>query len=124
MFQSEDIIYAYTRKDALNDGVQVLLTGDSADMARQAGYIWPVYMTHSILAIIEEATKKRKGYLCFNGILWDILHMSRVNSRKTSETSIEFEVKIAGEIYTMWCESGATDIDDPAPCLTFSLPSD
>lgn len=124
MFKREDLIYAYTRKDALEDGTQVLLTGEAGDMAKQAGYKWPVYMTHSIMAIIEDATKKRKGYVCFNGILWDILHMSRVASRQTSETSIEFEVKIAGKIHLMYCDAGATDIDDPAPCLTFSIPSD
>lgn len=124
MFKNEDIIYAYTRKNALEDGVQVLLNGESGDMAKQCGYKWPVYMTHSVLAIIEEAIEKRKGYLCFNGILWDILHMSRVASRQTSPQSVEFEVKIAGKIYTMWVETGATDIDDPTPCLTFSLPSE
>lgn len=124
MFENENLIYAYTRKDALEDGLQVLLTGEAGDMAKQVGYRWPVYMTHSIFSIIQEATEKRKGYLCFNGILWDILHMSRVNSRQTSDRSIEFEVKIAGKIHTLWCESGATDIDDPTPCLTFSLPSD
>jgi hypothetical protein len=41
MFEEADLIYSYTRADALRDGVLIDLTAT----AREAGICWPVALT-------------------------------------------------------------------------------
>ena len=43
-FAGAEVIYAYTRKDALNDGVQI----DVSEVAREAGLKFPVYLTRAV----------------------------------------------------------------------------
>ena len=69
-----DVIYAYTRQDAINDGVLV----DVTELAREAGFKIPVAITAALHAIIENIPKSRswqggdnmqksKGHICFYG---------------------------------------------------------
>ena len=43
-FAGAEVIYAYTRKDALTDGVQI----DVSEVAREAGLKFPVYLTRAV----------------------------------------------------------------------------
>ena len=43
-FAGAEVIYAYTRKDALADGVQI----DVSEVAREAGLKFPVYLTRAV----------------------------------------------------------------------------
>ena len=43
-FGGAEVIYAYMRKDALADGVQI----DVSEVAREAGLKFPVYLTRTI----------------------------------------------------------------------------
>ena len=43
-FAGAEVIYAYTRKDALADGVQI----DVSEVAREAGPKFPVYLTRAV----------------------------------------------------------------------------
>jgi len=122
--ENADIIFTYTRKQAIEDGIQFALTDEAAKMAKDVGYKYPVYMTTGIFELIKNAVNDKKNHNDFNGVMWDILWMSRAHSKYTSETSIEFEVIINGTVCKMWVECGATDPDDPTPCLTFMLPEE
>jgi len=127
MFTEEHLIYTYTRKQAIEDGFQFRLEGEQAEMARQI-YKHPVYVTSGVLGLIEDAVNNEKAGNDFNGVLWDILWMSRANSMAINESWNSFEVIITTgrpkKIHNLYIECGPVDIDDPTPCLTVMLPEE
>ena len=122
--QQEKLLYAYTRKQALKDGMQHLLNGE---LTKEAGYKYPVIITNTILNLIELSIKNT---ICdFEGIVWDILHMSKLG-KKLSEDTVKFQVYISmsntkkPKLFTFFAQCGALDIDDPSPCITIMTSED
>lgn len=117
-------IFTYTRKQAIEDGYQFKLPLELEQLAKEAGYKYPVYMTSGLFGIVENAVNDPKNYNDLKGVMWDIFWMSRANAKPLNESSVEFKVSINRLTYTVWVECGPVDIDDPAPCLTFMLPEE
>jgi hypothetical protein len=117
-----EVIYSYTRAEALADGQQVLLTGELADMARQAGWRYPVYITDTVWNVVEAAIANKKHCNDLKGVIWDILYMARRVGREVSPDTRIFEVIITGtgrrRVYQFYIQVGPTDIDNPDPALT------
>ena len=65
-----DVIYAYTRRQAIEDGVLV----DVTETVREAGFKWPFAMTSEVWALIEDIPEKY-GYEDVTGRLWDVLNV-------------------------------------------------
>lgn len=128
MFENAEVIYTYTRKQAIEDGMQSRLEGEHAQSAKEAGYKYPVFITSGVLGLIEQAVNNKKYCNDFAGVLWDILYMSRATGRPVNERMVKFEVIITGtgrqRTHTMYIECGAMDFDDPAPVLTIMLPEE
>jgi hypothetical protein len=122
-----EVIYAYTRKQAIADGYQVLLTDDHAKLARQAGWKYPVYLTRGVWDLIEQAVEAKKHCNDLSGVLWDVLFMARFGSN-ISEDTRAFTVIITGcgrkQNHLLYIQVGPTDIDDPTPAITIMLPYD
>jgi hypothetical protein len=115
IFKDSDIIYSYTRKMAIEDGEQMQL--DTA-LTKQAGFIYPVFLTSIVVNIINAATEKNKCQ-SFNGIVWDILTILKYTIKMSINTNdLEVVVKINGKNYTFYSQIGATDIDNAAPAIT------
>jgi len=123
----DDIIYTYSRKQAVEDGFQVKLEGELADLARQV-YRYPVYITGTVWAIIEKAVANKKHHNDLKGVLWDILYMSTHASAPLDEQTRHFNVYITGagrrRKWYMYAKCGPTDFDDPAPAITIMFPDD
>lgn len=124
MFSELDTIHVYSRAEAVADGVQVLVEGELADMARQL-YKFPIYLTQSVHSLIEEAVDFRPNRNSWSGVLWDVLYMSRAVGQPINESATEFRVLIMhkGNMveHRMVIECQPTDVDNPAPCLTVRL---
>ena len=77
-----EVIHAYTRQQAIADGVLV----DVTKVAREAGFSIPVAMTHSVYedcVAWTEADNDRKGTLQDEaGRLWDCVWMAFVAARR------------------------------------------
>ena len=114
-----ELIYAYTRQQALEDGVLVDL--NQIIPLRESGYRYPVACTASVWAIIEK-TAKGRGAADHAGIVWDILHMSRQAIIRRWETGNLFRVMIGRKWHTLKIECGPGD--DLAPVLTILLPEE
>ena len=86
-----DIIYAYTRKQAIDDGVLI----DVSTMAQEAGILFPVAVTPAIWYeyILPDNNLSNHGQST-NGRLWDILWMFRSAAAKSSGSLLFFEVNI------------------------------
>ncbi|MEJ2718958.1 MAG: hypothetical protein P8182_17815 [Deltaproteobacteria bacterium] len=119
-------IYAYTRKQAVEDGQQVKLTGDYAALAREAGWNHPVYLTSGVCDLIDAAMASKEHSNDFIGVLWDILYMARFGKEVSADTRA-FKVIITGtrkREHLLYARVGPTDIDDPAPAMTIMLPEE
>ena len=122
-----EVIYAYTRKQAIIDGYQVLLADDHAELAREVGWKYPVYLTSGVWDLVEQAVASIKDGNDLAGVLWDILMMARFGKEITEDTR-KFQVMISKfgrkHRHLFYVQVGPTDIDDPAPAITVMMPED
>ncbi len=87
MFEKADIIYSYSRADAIEDGVLV----DVSETAKEAGFKWNVAITATLWngyikpspTLIEQSE---------TGRLWDLLNVLRIEALKQNEPEIIFSV--------------------------------
>jgi len=121
------VIYAYTRKQAIEDGYQVLLIDEYAKLARQAGWKYPVYLTRGVWDLIEQTVESKQHCNDMSGVLWDVLFMARYGQDITDDTRA-FTVIITGcgrkKNHLLNIQVGPTDIDDPTPAITIMMPED
>jgi len=123
----DPVIFTYTRKEALADGVQV----DVSTMAAEAGFKIPVFLTHSVHSEYVKVPEGVSGQ-DENGRLWDILWMLRYALRKTRSDVrwITFELYVRNsetrpaEKITLAAEIGALDFDKPEAAITIMLPDE
>ena len=84
-----ELIFAYTRGQALADGVLV----DVSEAAREAGFSYPAAVTR---AVYEKCIRVPEGVLAQDeaGRLWDIVHMTAVAVRQADTGKGEVPVKL------------------------------
>ena len=129
LLEQTDVIYSYTRKQAIEDGDQMLLSDDDAATARESGFRYPVYLTGSVVNLMIRAVENKRCHNDWNGVLWDVLFMASLAVRRAGDNDTAyFKVVITGAGRTrnhqMLIKVGAVDIDDPAPCFTIMFPED
>ena len=121
----DNLIYAYTRAQAIADGVLV----DVSKLAREAGFKIPVAVTCGVWA---ECVAVPKGVLCQDetGRLWDVLMMLRHAIAKNSDGErVDFALHVRNDneertpplvsLYAL-CGPG----DDAEPVVTVMLPTE
>lgn len=121
------VIFSYTRRQAVADGMQFRAP---ANLAAEAGFRWPVYITS---AVYEEAIRIPAGVEAQDetGRLWDVLWLAALTARAgegPGPTPFTVNVRNSNEggpePLTFYLQAGAVDIDDPAPCLTIMTQAD
>ena len=126
MASSNPTIFAYTRSQALADGVLV----DVSKLAKEAGFRFPVAVTAGVwaecVAVPEGLTDQDQ-----TGRLWDILMMLRyaITRYKGDTERLDFALHVGNDdregdpalvqLYAL-CGPG----DDPQPVLTVLLPGE
>ena len=87
-----EVIYSYTRAQAIEDGVLV----DISEMASEAGFRWPVAMTATAWADCvawSDDDNQRQVYQDESGRLWDVLWMAFVAIRSANGgTQMEYKL--------------------------------
>jgi hypothetical protein len=134
-------IYAYTRAQAIADGVLVDITSATDDhgqlLCYQAGFKVPVAITRTAWAKTIEAggtwrqegdgeVLELKGGQSLTGRLWDLLSMLRVASGQVGDTDrVHFQVLVdvngdgRHELVKLWALCGPGD--DAMPVITIML---
>ena len=79
------LIYAYTRAQALEDGVLV----DVSELAREAGFVWPVALTAAVWALVEDIPRRYRAWQTVEGRLYDVLWMAYCAIRSAEHSSTE-----------------------------------
>jgi hypothetical protein len=121
-----EVIYSYTRAQAVADGVQV----DVSKVAAEAGIRFPVFLTRTVfdayVAVPEGVTGQDEA-----GRLWDIVWMLRfgILRRPPGCTRITVALYVrndnrAARLVKLIATCGALDIDDPQPAITVAMPDE
>lgn len=137
-----EIIYSYTRKQAIEDGFQVAVPVENS---KEAGFKFPVFMTRKVWDKYVEVPEGMEATQQLSARLWDVLFMLYIeikrkvtdcqtlnfkltvqlpnkgdwwkNEKRISDSPIHREVTLKSII-------GAVDVDDPNPCITILLPDE
>lgn len=118
-----ELIHAYTRAQAIEDGVLV----DLSDADGVKGHFkYPLACTAAVWAVIDRAVKNEKHCNDLAGVLHDVCWMSKVCARSIDPTTRIFKVIITGagrkkyHTFKMVCGPG----DDAEPVLTLMMPEE
>lgn len=136
----DDIVYSYTTKQAVEDGVLVKIESDSS---RRTGILFPVYFTEAVWRRYVDVPPEFAGIQDLNARLGDILFMFAFQAKKCSGSVLYFQftcqVPKACELLGNERKScisfqhrevklkaviTAQDIDDPSPSIFIMLPSE
>ena len=121
-----DLIYVYTRAQALKDGVLV----DCTELARVAGFTWTVAVTdHLYHDYIVPALALTAEGQSIQGRLWDVLQVLRhaICSSKDDtylRFSVLFQMSPGADPVPVEIISVAGSDDGGSPCLTLMLEGD
>ena len=123
MFKETNLIFSYTRAQAIDDGVLV----DASRMAREAGIRYPVAVTENAWQtyIVPDEVSKTQGQ-SEEGRLWDLLMVFRKAARNSAGDIRHFSVlflmgrKLRFGTFKAVCGPG----DDAAPVITIMLPEE
>ena len=121
-----DVIYTYTRSQAIADGFQV----DVTKTAAEAGIRFPVFLTRSVfdsfVTVPPGVTGQDEA-----GRLWDIVWMLRHAIKTSPNDSDRIKVSLyvrndnrRPKLVNLVAACGALDIDDPQPAITVMLPDE
>lgn len=122
---SDNVIFSYTRQQAIDDGVFV----DASEMAKEAGIKHPVAITSNLFHAHICPTDEQKGNgQSIEGRQWDVLSMF-VNCCKGIIGKLDgnmaiFPVIFSGKTVELWAFIEAQSPDDPSPAINIMLPED
>ena len=121
-----EVIYSYTRAQAIADGVQV----DVSKVAAEAGIKFPVFLTR---AVYEAYVTPPDGITGQDeaGRLWDVVWMTRFAILRARPGVDRLPVAMyvknderGARLVKMIAMCGALDTDDPQPAITVMMPDE
>lgn len=125
MFEDTEVIYSYTRGQAIEDGVLI----DVSETAKEAGFKYPVAVTAAVWSEIIEpdaiATEHGESAV---GRLWDVLWMLFVAIKTSKEASdLTYYKMIAtadGRQHTRQLKAQCGGGANGEPVITIMLPNE
>jgi len=121
-----EVIYSYTRAQAVADGVQVEVT----KTAQEAGIRFPVFLTRTVFDAYVAVPPNVSGQ-DEAGRLWDVVWMLRfaIQRTKSGVERLPFALYVRNDNRTdklikLIAVAGPLDIDDPAPAITVMMPDE
>jgi hypothetical protein len=120
------VIYAYTRAQAVADGVQV----DVTKTAQEAGIKFPMFLTHAVweayVAVPPDVTGQDEA-----GRLWDVVWMTRFGIIRARPGVDRIPVAMyvrndnhRAKLVKLIATCSALDISDPQPAITVMMPDE
>ena len=121
-----EVIYSYTRAQAVADGVQVEVT----KTAQEAGIRFPVFLTRTVFDAYVAVPPNVSGQ-DEAGRLWDIVWMTRFAIQRAKPGCSRLPVALyvrndnrAAKLIKLIAVAGPLDIDDPQPAITVMMPDE
>jgi hypothetical protein len=138
-----DVIYSYTRKQAIEDGVLVDLTDPSftfrpgLPILKEAGIRFPVAMTQTAFArTVQELDEPLPPGQDISGRLWDVLTMFKHRARQNGGDLLLFPVSVQNWVRVNGKRTARVKLenvqlkavcgpgDTPEPVITIMLPDE
>ena len=122
-----EVIYTYTRQQAIEDGIQFELSSIDSELAEMARKLYkcPVYITIGIKTLIEKIVNNKMWANDWLGVVWRILWTSQQEWQQIDDQTKVFVLGIPGTgNHTIVIQCGPVDFNDPAPALTVMLPEE
>lgn len=137
-----DVIATYSRKEAIEDGYQVLATPETT---KEAGIKFPVFLTRSVYEKYVQVPEGMEGYQQEDARLWDILTMFKYFIRvRHAQSEFTFQVSVTiprkaewlpnekkqrdcgqdQRMVTLYASCGPLDFDNTEPAITIMLPGE
>lgn len=123
LFTGEDVIFVYTRADAIADGV----LHDLSQLSIEAGIKFPTAITAAAWAAVIEPPADCPDQ-SIEGRAWDVLQVLRSQAKEAGPTDrVDFVVRVKQ------CADFARDValkallhagDEGEPCITVLLPNE
>ena len=121
-----EVIYAYTRKQAVADGFQV----DVSATAQEAGIRFPVFLTRAVydayVTVPPGVTGQDEA-----GRLWDVVWMLRfaIGKAQSGQHRMPFALYARNDnrrprLVKLIATCGVLDIYDPQPAITVMMPDE
>jgi hypothetical protein len=121
-----EVIYSYTRAQAVADGVLVEVT----KTAQEAGIKFPMFLTRAVfdnyVAVPEGVTGQDEA-----GRLWDLVWLTRFAIIRARPGVDRLPVALyvrndntRAKLVKLIATCGALDMDDPQPAITVMLPDE
>ncbi len=121
-----EVIYSYTRAQAVADGVQV----DVSKVAAEAGFRLPVFLTRTVFDAYVTVPPDVSGQ-DEAGRLWDLVWMLRFALIRTHHGKDRIPVALyvrndnqRSRLIKLIATCGPLDIDDPQPAITVMMPDE
>jgi len=121
-----EVIFAYTRKQAIADGIQV----DVSTTAMEAGIKFPLFLTRAVFDAYVTVPPNVSGQ-DEAGRLWDIVWMTRFGILRARPGVDRIPVALyvrkdnrAARLVKLIAVCGPLDMDDPQPAITVMLPDE
>jgi hypothetical protein len=127
------IVHAYTRRQALADGVLVDVTQQASPAEMLGGFVVPVAITAALWSAIEAIPPRLAGIADVRGRLHDVLWMAALEARRRRHGPRDGG---AGATFTIHLPTAASrqrrrqlrvevgPDDDGMPCVTIGFPED
>lgn len=121
MFEESDVVFRYTRKQAIADGVLVdLMQPETESLVKEAGFKWPIAITASAFsaAVCPLGESLPEGQ-DLKGRLWDVLRnlWLAVRLRGHHSDRVSFKVLVwdgkRHQTVRLWSLSGPGDQGEP-----------
>ena len=120
------LVYAYTRAQAVADGVQIEVT----TTAQEAGIKFPMFLSRAVwdgyVAVPEGVTAQDEA-----GRLWDVVWMTRFAILRahghTDRVPVALYVRNDNhhrKLVKLVATCGPLDMDDPQPAITVMMPDE
>jgi hypothetical protein len=117
-----EVIYAYTRTQAIADGVLI----DVTETAKEAGFRIPAALTSAAWAECVAVPEGVEGQ-DEAGRLWDVLFMCHLYARRNGEAQemlFQLLVRKTGRTETVTLKAVCGPDDSGEPCLTIMQPDE
>ncbi len=125
MFEKADVIYTYTRAQAIEGGVLV----DVTSTAKEAGFKIPVAVTQRVWAeVITPDDDARQTGETETGRLWDVLWMLHVaiRSQQAASSQVHYAVLVTedGDLRKVILKALCGPGDHGEPAITIMFPDE
>lgn len=142
-FSDLEVIYAYTTKQAVDDGFLVRV---DPKIVKEAGIKYPVYLTRAVWDKYVEVPEGFEGVQDQDGRLLDVLFMFMFAARSCNQSTLNYQLNVVladkgdwepnekldpdldgdriRRLVTLKSVIQAQDVDDPSPAIFIMKPNE